>query len=187
MENQSEIIEQARLYLERYRSEKTRIDPFIQFVRSFDGVELIDRKNFVGHLTASAFIVNQKKNSLLLLKHKALQRWLQPGGHIDATDKSIIDAAFREASEETRLVKSSLKLLTPFIFDIDSHAIPANQKKQEPAHVHHDVRFLFLCDVSGDILFDEAESTGAQWVRFAELADNGNLKNVAQKVIEELK
>lgn len=187
MEKQSEILRQVDEYIEKYPEEKLRIEPFKKFVSSFDGDDLIDRQNFVGHLTASAFILNLEMNALLLLKHKALERWLQPGGHIDATDVSIIEAAFREAVEETGIERTNLALLDIAIFDIDSHSIPANEKKKEPAHVHHDIRFLLKCKVSNEVLFDETESTAAQWVSFSELRNNVDFKNVVVKVMKEIK
>ncbi|HAN31188.1 MAG TPA: hypothetical protein DCQ06_06275 [Myxococcales bacterium] len=48
-----------------------------------------------GHFTASAFVVSPDRSSLLLIKHKKLGRWLQPGGHIEAEDTTVESAARR--------------------------------------------------------------------------------------------
>lgn len=90
-----------------------------------------------GHFTASAFIVSADGGSLLLILHGKLNRWLQPGGHIEAEDADVVAAAMREAREETGL--TDLELVTA-PFDLDIHTIPA--RKDEPDHLHLDVRVL---------------------------------------------
>ncbi|PIR54531.1 DNA mismatch repair protein MutT, partial [Candidatus Peregrinibacteria bacterium CG10_big_fil_rev_8_21_14_0_10_42_8] len=53
------------------------------------------------HFTATAFIVDSQKRTLLLW-HKRLQRWMPPGGHIDPNETPEETAA-RECKEETGL------------------------------------------------------------------------------------
>ncbi|HSU51445.1 MAG TPA: NUDIX domain-containing protein, partial [Segetibacter sp.] len=121
-------------------------------------------------------------NALLLLKHKSLNRWLQPGGHVDATDSSLTAAALREACEETGLGSSNLELLSTDIFDVDSHYIPENMRKQEPSHVHHDIRFLFQCLSSKAINISLEESTGSQWISLSDLKDNEDFYWFPEKI-----
>lgn len=92
-----------------------------------------------GHFTASAFVLSPARDQLLLIHHAKLNRWLQPGGHIDAADRDVIAAAQREVAEETGLV-----CLEPpaQIFDLDIHEIPG--RGTAPTHSHFDVRFLFV-------------------------------------------
>lgn len=92
-----------------------------------------------GHFTASAFVLSPDGRQLLLIHHSKLHRWLQPGGHVDPSDRNLEEAARREVAEEVAL--TDLTLLGPVPFDLDVHRIPA--RKQEPAHWHFDVRFLF--------------------------------------------
>ena len=49
-----------------------------------------------GHFTASAFVLHPSEPSILLIKHRKLGLWLQPGGHIHADDPSAQAAAVRE-------------------------------------------------------------------------------------------
>ncbi len=58
------------------------------------------RTTAIGHITASAFVVNTEHSHALLLQHAALKRWLQLGGHVDGTDADPQFAALREACEE---------------------------------------------------------------------------------------
>lgn len=97
------------------------------------------RLNFVpGHFTASAFVLAPDQPQVLLIHHRKLGRWLQPGGHFEADDRTLLDAAGREVEEETGL--RGLEPMVEGIFDIDIHGIPAHGK--EPPHEHFDVRVL---------------------------------------------
>jgi len=49
----------------------------------------IDRKNLQGHVTGSAIIVHRSLTKVLMIEHKAHKKPLPPGGHVEATDKSI--------------------------------------------------------------------------------------------------
>jgi ADP-ribose pyrophosphatase YjhB (NUDIX family) len=53
------------------------------------------------HFTATAFIIDSNKRTLLLW-HKRLKRWMPAGGHVDENETPE-DAAKRECKEETNL------------------------------------------------------------------------------------
>jgi len=117
-----------------------------------------------GHFTASALVLCPERRRLLLIRHPKLGRWLQPGGHIEATDASCLGAARREVWEETGV--GELALLQPGIFDVDVHAIPATPR--EGAHAHFDVRYAFLAP--GDRLVVSDEVKAARWVELEAVA-----------------
>ena len=121
-----------------------------------------DRDPGTGHVTGSAFVLSSDLTSVLLTHHAKLDRWLQLGGHCDG----IMDACFvaqKEAYEESGL--SRLRLLTPDVFDVDIHEIPATANA--PAHLHHDVRYLFVAE-RGEARAS-AESHALAWVPLSEL------------------
>lgn len=182
METKEKILTQLEEYSRRFPEEKAEAGLLIQFVKEHDGEQLINRKNFSGHLTTSAFIVDESGEALLLLKHKSLNRWLQPGGHVDSTDASLIVSAIREACEETGFDAAHLHLVSNNIFDIDSHVIPENITKQEPSHVHHDIRYLFRCSNSKSLAISLEESTDSFWIPFSDLAENEDFYWVNEKI-----
>src|SRR3989442_11402042 len=58
-----------------------------------------DRRIREGHLTGSAIVVSTDGGRVLLLRHRKLQRWLQPGGHADPGGKGGETVALGEALE----------------------------------------------------------------------------------------
>jgi 8-oxo-dGTP pyrophosphatase MutT (NUDIX family) len=128
-----------------------------------------------GHVTASAWVVDETSGRVLLVHHRKLGRWLQPGGHCDG-QSDVPAAALREAQEETNLPRLRLSdaasELTPF--DLDVHVIPARYDAAgqliEDAHEHHDVRFLTLAE--GDLAPQASEESHAvRWFTPEELAN----------------
>ena len=59
------------------------------------------RSCVAGHVTASALILDPVRRSVLLTLHPRAGMWLQVGGHCDPDDITLLDAARREAAEES--------------------------------------------------------------------------------------
>lgn len=127
-----------------------------------------------GHFTASAFVLSPRRDALLLIHHRKLDRWLQPGGHVESQDADMLGAARREAAEEVGL--HELAPGRDGAFDLDVHEIPA--RPDEPAHAHFDVRFLFVAPTLGFSL--SSESKAARWVALTELTGRGVDASVAR-------
>jgi len=109
------------------------------FVR--DHADCFERTLLLGHLTASAWVVDADRTHALLTHHRKLGRWLQLGGHADGDD-DLRRVALREAREESGL--TAIRFAGTSIYDLDVHAIPA--RGREPAHTHYDVRFAFIAE-----------------------------------------
>lgn len=131
---------------------------FIEFVEQQSNC--FSRDNHSGHVTASAWIVDTKQESILLTLHKKLKLWLQLGGHCDSGETPI-EAALREAREESGL--PAFKLLMPQPFNLDVHRIPAYGDEAE--HFHYDVAYLLQAeDVSAELQRQPSESLDLQWI-----------------------
>lgn len=135
-------------------NERAMTEATLAFVEQHS--DCFERSLLIGHVTGSAWIVNADRQSgepaerrsvrLVLIHHRKLDRWFQPGGHADG-DPDIAAVALREAQEETGL--TSLRFVgrpgePPEIFDVDVHTIPA--RDDIPEHLHYDIRFLLEAD-----------------------------------------
>jgi 8-oxo-dGTP pyrophosphatase MutT (NUDIX family) len=129
-----------------------------------------------GHFTASGFVLSPDGRALLLIHHRKLNRWLQPGGHIERSDTDVVASARRELREEVGLAQVSLE--SNGIFDVDVHAIPALGR--EPAHEHFDVRFLFRAPSFE--LQAGSDARAARWVALAQIDEVESDRSVTRAV-----
>ncbi|WP_460981920.1 NUDIX hydrolase [Spirosoma fluminis] len=120
--------------------------------------DCFERSLLIGHVTGSAWIVSPDRQRVVLIHHRKLDRWFQPGGHADG-DPDVAAVALREAQEETGL--TSIRLVSPQIFDVDIHPIPA--RADVPGHLHYDIRFLFEADET-EAFGESEEIRNIQWV-----------------------
>lgn len=156
------------------------------------------------HFTATAFLVDSKKRTLLLW-HKRNQRWMPPGGHIEPNETPE-ETAKRECKEETGLdteiigdTQSDLfvrnpaegRMLTKPIAMLLEHIL-ASPERGEPAHEHMD--FLFLArplDESQAVKIAEEESEKMRWFTREEVEALDESKeiyaNVKEYIVQVLK
>lgn len=128
---------------------------FIQFITNND--RCFDRELGPGHLTASCWLWNSDQSAALFTLHKKLKCWLQLGGHADG-HPNLLEVALKEAKEESGL--DEIEVISPEIFDLSIHRIPANPK--EKAHFHYDVRYLLIAKNQSIQMSDE--SLDLRWI-----------------------
>lgn len=132
---------------------KQRMLNFIQ-----ENHDCFERSLSIGHITASAWLLNKDASHALLMHHAKLDMWVQLGGHCDG-DSDVLAVALKEAQEESGIM--NIVPVSPEIFDIDIHLIPENKK--EKAHYHYDVRFLLQVASDEQVVFNH-ESKELRWI-----------------------
>jgi 8-oxo-dGTP pyrophosphatase MutT (NUDIX family) len=160
------MIEAFQRYRDQWQGEGATVSHFESFLHTH--ANAFERTNEAGHFTGSAWLVSADGMRVLLMHHRKLDRWLQPGGHADG-DGDLARVALREAREETGLADSQLD---GDIFDIDRHRIPA--RGGEPEHWHYDVRYVVRAGANESFVAN-AESRGLAWRLVAEVADDETL------------
>ncbi len=145
-----------------------------EFVDSHES--LFGKRNPTGHITASAWIVDQSYKYVLLTHHVKLNRWLQLGGHTEE-DETIIESALREAFEESGL--NSVSLLSDDIFDLDVHEIPKHGSTEK--HYHYDLRFLMVASKEEDLYISD-ESHDLKWFELGEVTQYTDEKSILRMI-----
>jgi 8-oxo-dGTP pyrophosphatase MutT (NUDIX family) len=135
---------------------------YLDFLQEYP--QAMQREHVLGHLTASALVVNPTRTHALLTLHPKVGRWLQLGGHLEATDVSVREAAHREVVEECGLVPTEI---SEFPVQLDRHAVPCAGGRSE----HLDVQFLAVVD-DGVAPRITDESLDLQWFALTELPNS---------------
>ncbi|MEO8191765.1 MAG: NUDIX hydrolase [Acidobacteriota bacterium] len=151
------LLDELRSHIPGDARESDSLERIREFVAT--SADPFARDNAAGHVTGSAIVARPDGSAFLLIHHRKLDRWLQPGGHSDPEDATVLETALREVREET-----GAQDLVPAnggrALDVDVHPIPA--RGSEPAHFHFDVRYLVI--LQGDAGAGEpAEVSGLAW------------------------
>jgi len=168
--HRTELLRLLVRHRSRFMDEAAHVARTRAFVEQHE--DCFNRELWPGHVTGSVWVVNPRRDRVLLLHHRKHAQWFQPGGHADG-DADILRVALRETAEETGLDPSHIRLVSGDIFDLDIHRIPASSRG--PQHEHYDVRFLVEIDDSQEVHGNQ-ESHEVRWVDLAEVSRfNNNL------------
>ena len=113
-----------------------------------------------GHLTGSGLVVDATGERFVLVHHRKLRIWVQPGGHADG-EASLARVALDECAEETGI--DGLRVAAPAI-DIDVHRVAP---PREDPHLHYDIRFLVVAPPGAELAINH-ESIDGRWVGWDE-------------------
>ncbi|MDH5475004.1 MAG: NUDIX hydrolase [Cyclobacteriaceae bacterium] len=160
--SRQQLISQLQEYTSPHSEEMEFRLQFLDLITTFE--ECFERSLLSGHITGSAWILDESREYALLTHHMKLDKWLQLGGHADG-DTQIERVAQREALEESGL--KSIALSNHTIFDLDIHTIP--ERKDEPEHFHFDIRFLFQATKSEPLHINH-ESKALKWVKLSAIS-----------------
>lgn len=142
--------------------------------------------------TASVWLLTDAQpKKVLLVHHKKLGTWMQPGGHIEI-DENPIDAAIREVQEETGIDISGYltvgekvdeyAFLMPSPRFIMEQSIPAHG--EQPPHFHIDLEYVV--EIPEQVVaHQEAEAHGIGWFTWEEVKELHVFDNT-RHILEEL-
>jgi 8-oxo-dGTP pyrophosphatase MutT (NUDIX family) len=156
----SEIAGVLVAYLDRYPKEKALLTEPTRLLGH--GQDFASRYSFPMHVTVGALLTRGGKE-ILLVGHRAYGLLLQPGGHLEPTDATLIGAAVRELAEETDIDPTTVVPVSQVPAYIEYGRVPARPQNDEPEHFHLDLGYAFTT-VAGDVgCIQESEVTSAAW------------------------
>ena len=97
--------------------------------------------------TVSAYVLHPTEPKILMIKHRKIGKWLQPGGHIELNENPI-QALTHELEEETGLKPEDYTLLQPDQLTKLQHNVllPVpfymNQHEIDKGHKHIDMAYI---------------------------------------------
>lgn len=109
------------------------------------------------HLTTSSVVFDESLTQTLLVFHGKGRFWVQPGGHLEEGDASIVAAALRELREETGIERVAVS--SPLAYDLDHHALSSRFGR---CASHLDIGVAVTVDPA-DALTVSDESDDVRW------------------------
>lgn len=116
----------------------------------------VSRDGVPHHLTSGGFVFDPSLEQVALVLHTKAKLWLQPGGHFEATDGSVFEAAVREIREETGL---RFPATWARLVDLHHHELSAAFGR---CRSHLDMRIAVVLDEPALIVCSD-ESEQARW------------------------
>jgi 8-oxo-dGTP pyrophosphatase MutT (NUDIX family) len=171
-----ELLNLLQRHRTRFMDEAAYIRRAIAFVEQHE--DIFYRELWPAHVTGSAWVVSPDRESVLMLHHRKLDQWFQPGGHADG-DNDVLRVALRETSEETGVDPAHIRLVDDAVFDVDIHTILASG--EAPRHEHIDIRFLVEIDDRLPLPGND-ESHDVLWVDFHDISRFNNNRSTYRMV-----
>lgn len=176
-------------YTKIFPEEAIRLNTLFSCIKASNISVLLLRSTLPGHITASGFIFDTKSQKMLFISHAFLKKILQPGGHVENTDRNILETAYREIFEEISIKKQELRLVpvdNECIFTpthIDIHSIPKNDMKKEPDHLHYDFQyFFFLKPLKKAVRNTTKKIKNIEWIPFETFSKMQEFQSISQKI-----
>lgn len=91
----ADLIKEFVPFNEQERKDK---EATLKYINMFD--DILKRDNEIIHITSSGFVINNKKNKVLMVNHNIFNSWSLAGGHADG-DEDLIGVAMSEITQET--------------------------------------------------------------------------------------
>jgi 8-oxo-dGTP pyrophosphatase MutT (NUDIX family) len=155
----AELLSKLSAYVAEDRADAAALERIRRFVES--SPDPFSRA-YPEHVTGSAVVARPDGSAFLLVHHRRLDRWLQPGGHAEEEDRSIFETALREAKEETGVTELEAPL-GDRVLDVDIHRVP--RRGNESPHLHLDIRHL-LTTTKEPAAAPVREVRGVAWYTF---------------------
>ncbi|MFW8052356.1 NUDIX hydrolase [Vagococcus fluvialis] len=148
------------------------------------------RSNLTAHMTSSAWVVNKKRDKVLMAYHNIYDTWAWLGGHADG-EKDLLTVALKEVQEESSL--TDIRPVSTDIFSVEVLTVDGHIKKGEyvSSHLHLNITYLIEADETQLIQIKADENSQIGWFLLDDGVQASNEKwfrdNVYSKLNQKLR
>lgn len=161
------IITEINNYVPFLAQEQKDKDLFLSLLDQ-EKEKLFLRESLPYHFSASAFILNEKKDKVLFCYHLIYQSWSWLGGHADG-NFNLFEVAKKEVQEECGL--KNFRLLSPSFSSLECLSVKNHYKRNVfvPDHFHLNVSYVFLASEKEKIYPRKEENSAVKWIKIQDL------------------
>ncbi len=154
------VIEKIRAYVP-YNAEEAR-DKAEMLRLMEENTDIFMRENDRAHMTASAWVVNQARDKVLMVYHNIYDSWSWLGGHADG-EEDLLAVALREVREESGL--TNVRPVSEDIYSLEILTVGEHQKNGVCVreHLHLNLTYLLEADEGEALHIKEDENSGVRW------------------------
>ncbi len=149
---------------------------------------ILTREDSLVHFTASAWVMNPKRDKALMVYHNIYQAWSWVGGHADG-EGDLFSVACRELAEETGVTDALPIQKAPVSLEfIGVHAHEKRGRYVAP-HVHLNLTYFFEAAEDVPLRIKADENSGVMWRSVKDiLADHTepHMLMIYKKLLEKL-
>ena len=160
-----ELIQQIESYIPYNEQEERDKELILSALKERE--EIFTRKDTLAHMTASAWIINETHDKVLMCYHNIYRSYSWLGGHADG-EIDLLKVALKEAKEESSL--TSIAPVTEEIFSLESLTVNGHIKRGEyvSSHLHLNLTYLLQADEREVLHIKEDENSSLKWFTFEE-------------------
>ena len=155
-----ELIEQIERYRPYNEQEARDKSIMLDCLRAFGDV--VTRENRLAHMTASAWVVNERFDRVLMAYHNIYDSWSWLGGHADG-EEDLLAVALKEVREESGV--RNVRPASEDIFSLEVLTVDGHVKRGQyiSSHLHLNVTYLLIADDADALTVKPDENSGVQW------------------------
>lgn len=186
----SEILNWIQLiknYIPYNDEEKKDKELILNSIDTFD--EVLTRNNVIAHITSSAFVVNKKRDKVLMVHHNIYNSWSWTGGHADG-EEDLLAVAIREVKEETGIEK--VLPVVSDIFSLEVLPVMGHIKRGEyvSPHLHLSLSYLIEGDEREPLKVKRDENSAVRWIPIDEInkySNEAHMQKIYKKIIDKMR
>ena len=147
-------------YVPKSDREAADKEQILHYIES--GRDALTRNDTVAHFTASAWVTDPERGSVLMACHNIYKSWAWLGGHADG-EGDLSAVAFREANEETGIDHLVLLCEDPVSLEVLNVAAHIKNSAIVSPHLHFNLTYLFEADPQQPLKIKEDENSAVGW------------------------